>query len=303
LESAKRGLIVGAAGFHNILMHGRPGGGKTVLARAFRNILPRLSMTEAIEVANIYSIVEGITANARISSKRPFREIHHTASKIAIIGGGSNLKPGEITLAHKGVLFMDEINEFSKDTLDVLRQPMEDGFIKINRLKYSTVLPSEFILMAAMNDCPCGAKDCKCTRKQILNYRNKISGPILDRMDIFMEIPRISLKNFWDEQAKKEEFLIRQKIMEASEIQIKRSGKPNSRLSAEEIKEFCIMTGKAKSIMELATDKFDLSNRGYLKTIKVARTIADLMQKKEIDEDAVLEALQYRLKSNFITND
>lgn len=334
LESAKRGLTIAAAGFHNSLLRGRPGGGKTVLARAFHSLLPPLSLQESFELTQIYSTaglqtplqtghrpvcrpshepvaLEPITpAHASILSlisTRPFREVHHTASRIALVGGGAKLKPGEITLAHKGVLFMDEITEFPRATLETLRQPLEDGHITINRIKESAVFPCEFILLAAMNNCPCGnfgidlginAKACTCTKKQIDDYQKRLSGPLLDRFDIFIEVPKISLKNFWDEEAAKEDEQARNSIALARARQNERNnGKPNSRIEANEIKDLIRISNKAKLALEKASEKLDLSNRGYLKTIKIAQTISDLDNKSEIDESALMEALQYRLRT------
>jgi len=311
LESAKRGLVIAAAGFHNILMRGRPGGGKTILARAFHYLLPPLSLSEAFELTQIYSASEGLPARIQPSqplmSTRPFREVHHTASRIAIVGGGAKLKPGEITLAHKGVLFMDEITEFPRASLETLRQPLEDGYITLNRIKEKAVFPCEFILLGAMNNCPCGntgidlgvaAKACTCTKKQVGDYQKRLSGPLLDRFDIFIEVPKISLKNFWDKEAANEDEKIRGSVALARARQNERNnGKPNSKLTAEEIKSVCRLSGKAKTILEKAATKLDLSNRGYLKTIKIAQTIADIDGKEEIDEGALMESLQYRLKT------
>jgi len=240
-------------------------------------------------------------------STRPFREVHHTASRIAIVGGGAKLKPGEITLAHKGVLFMDEITEFPRASLETLRQPLEDGYITLNRIKEKAVFPCEFILLGAMNNCPCGnlgidlgiaAKACTCTKKQIGDYQKRLSGPLLDRFDIFIEVPKISLKNFWDEEAVNEDERTRSVISLARARQNERNnGKPNSKLTAEEIKSVCRLSSKAKTILDHATTKLDLSNRGYLKTIKIAQTIADIDGESEVGEAALMEALQYRSRA------
>lgn len=321
LEKAKRALVIAACGGHNILLKGQPGTGKTMLARAFLSLLPNLSKEESLEVTRIYSIVNGLNSDEPLIIKRPFREIHHTASKIAIVGGGGTLRPGEITLAHRGVLFMDEITEFPRDTLETLRQPLEDGYIVVSRAKGSAKFPCRFILIAAMNNCPCGMlglkevrshtsaafeshsrkSRCRCTQKQILSYQNRISGPILDRFDIFIETPQISIKNFLDEKEDSAYEKIKEKIALVKAIQRERYSslptKENSSLQAEEIKRFALISPQAKNILDKALDRLSLSNRGYLKIIKVARTIADFENHSDILEDDILEAIQYRSKN------
>ena len=306
LDKAKRALTLAAAGGHNILLKGLPGTGKTVLARAFQSLLPRLSKEESFEVTKIYSILYGTQEGNPLISSPPFRQIHHTASKISIVGGGSNLRPGEITLAHRGVLFMDEFSEFPRDVLESLRQPLEDGFIMISRAKNSIRFPCQFILLAAMNNCPCGLKSadernrCKCTDSEIKRYENKISGPIMDRFDIFIETPKISLSGFltdkklphqssFNDLKSKIAFIrARQKERYSSDYIL------NANLQTDDIKKHCSFAGNALATLDRAANNLQLSNRGYLKTIKLAQTIADMENHSSITEDDVLEAIQYR---------
>jgi magnesium chelatase family protein len=307
LESAKRALVIAAAGGHSTLLRGQPGTGKTVLARAFKSLLPPLSIDEAMEVTSLYSIAVGPQT---LMTNRPFREVHHTASRIAITGGGANLKPGEITLAHKGVLFLDEITEFPRHVLEVLRQPLEDGFITISRAKSSAKYPCDFLLLAAMNNCPCGnlnaqpnrTNRCKCTPKQIQRYQGKLSGPLMDRIDLSIETPSISIKNFLTQEEKEEDQEVKIKIVEAQKIQKSRYSKieptKNAALQARQIKSLLSITGRAKQTLNKASEKLELSNRGYLKVIKIAQTITDLDKRSKINEEDILEAVQYRPKLN-----
>jgi magnesium chelatase family protein len=297
LENAKRALTIAAAGNHNTLLKGPQGTGKTILARAFASLLPPLTLDEALEITEIYSVTEGLSS---IHRHRPFREVHHTASKIAIIGGGQNLKPGEITMAHKGVLFLDEITEFPRNVLETLRQPLEDKKITISRAKSTHQYPCDFILLAAMNNCPCGNlqpnKKCKCTHSRIKSYQSKLSGPLLDRFDIFIETPTVIMKNIFSPKTNEDKH-IKERIQKAHNIQNQRSSMSNSKLSAKQISSLTSVDKKAKEILNKAADKLNISNRGYLKIIRVAQTIADLEGSPTIKEDHVLESIQYRKKA------
>ncbi|OGD70581.1 magnesium chelatase [Candidatus Campbellbacteria bacterium RIFCSPLOWO2_02_FULL_35_11] len=301
-ENAKRGLEIAAAGGHNIAMYGPPGTGKTMLAKAFCHILPPLSFDDILEVTSIHSVA-GIL-NKGIITQPPFRAPHHTSSHISIVGGGSFPKPGEITLAHKGVLFVDEFPEFERRVIDSLRQPLEDKIINISRSKGSAIFPANFILIATMNPCPCGnyksKKECTCNMATIQKYQRKISGPIIDRVDMWVRVDSIDYKNLSNEKNGVKTDKIKEKIISARNIQKERFGKEktNGDMSSKEIEKHIKLDNKVKDFLNESAEKLKLSARAYHKVIKLARTIADLNNSKEITDDHLLEALSYRPKEN-----
>ena len=304
---AKKALEIAAAGGHNVLMSGPPGSGKTLLSKCFASILPPLEFEEAIELTKIYSVAGLIDNKKPLVTKRPFRAVHHTASAIGIIGGGGNPKPGEITLAHRGVLFLDELVEFPRNVLEVLRQPLEDKEIVISRAQTRVCFPSDFMLLAAMNPCPCGylgdyEKQCICTDFQISRYRSKLSGPLLDRIDIQIEVPRLKVddlldKNFQAEDSK----TIRERVVKARKIQYERykglNIYTNSMLNAKLIKKFCKVDEQSENLLREAAKNFNISGRAYDRILKLSRTIADLEGSEEIKLPHVAQAIQFR---NFI---
>jgi len=307
-EQAKRALEIAAAGGHNILMIGPPGSGKTLLAKALPSILPQMTFEESLEITKIYSVA-GLLRHEFILKKRPFRSPHHTASDIALVGGGKFPKPGEISLAHRGVLFLDELPEFPRSVLEVLRQPLEDGLITISRATGSITFPARFVLVAASNPCPCGyykdsQKTCLCTPSQILRYKRRISGPLLDRIDIHIEVPRIGFEKLTSEKVAEESRKIRERVEKARQIQQERfANKPitcNAEMGVKEIKEICQIDEASTRLLQTAVNQLGLSARAYHRVLKLARTIADLENKENIENHHVAEALQYRPKEEII---
>ena len=303
-QKAKKALEIAAAGGHNILMSGSPGSGKTLMAKCLASILPPLELQEALELTKIYSVSGLLQNDNPLMTKRPYRAVHHTASQNGIIGGGSNPKPGEITLAHRGVLFLDEMVEFPRQVLEVLRQPLEDGEVVISRAKNSIKYPAKFMLVGAMNPCPCGflgdkEKDCTCSEFQIQRYRSKLSGPLLDRIDLVINVPRLSTDELINTKTESESSeKIRERVVKARKIQAKRYQNEgiltNSELSAKQIKKYCKVDEKTSDFLKIAAQKYQLSGRRYDRVLKLSRTIADLSGSEDILMEHVTLALQYK---------
>ena len=313
-EKAKRAIEIAAAGGHNIIMIGSPGAGKTMLAKALPGILPTLGEEESLEVTKIYSASGNIPPEGTIIRVCPFRSPHHTVSAVGIVGGGTKPAPGEISLAHRGVLFLDEFAEFPRHVIESLRQPIEDGYLTISRSKARVEYPSRFMLVAAANPCPCGnllhpKRACSCTEREIAKYKKRISGPILDRIDLHIEVPVVEIRDFEEKKNKLGEssFIIRDRVVKARKIQQNRfkaclpAGREkrifvNAEMKNRQIEKYCLLPKEARQILNQAINNFNLSARSYFKMIKISRTIADLEGLENIHSEHIAEALQYRIK-------
>jgi magnesium chelatase family protein len=299
----KRALEVAAAGGHNILLVGPPGSGKTMLAKRIPSILPPLSLEEALEVTKLYSVTGLLSSKTSLITKRPFRSPHHTTSDIGIVGGGRMPRPGEISLAHLGVLFFDEFPEFDRNVLEVLRQPLEDGMVTISRALTSVTFPAEFMLVAAMNPCPCGnymdpVKECTCPPFKVQRYWGKLSGPLLDRIDLHVEVPRLKETELSTEQPGETSGSIRKRVMAARMVQEDRFRGTkihcNARMLPKHTKEFCTLDRESEQLLKAAILQLKMSARTYDRVLKVSRTIADLEGSADIRAKHIAEATQYR---------
>ena len=302
--SAKRAMEIAAAGGHNILLIGPPGSGKSMLSKRIPSILPDMTWSESLQVTQIYSVLGMLPSDSPLVMDRPFRSPHHTVSNMGLVGGGTNPKPGEISMANKGVLFLDELPEFKKDTLDMLRQPLEDGAVSISRVSGTVTYPAEFMMVCAMNPCKCGwygdpSGKCTCTPQSVQSYRSRISGPILDRIDIVLEVPAVRFEELSNRKEEEPSAVIKERVNAARRRQLKRftetSGKTNARMDPEDIRMYCQLEPKAIAILRKAFEVFNLTARSYDRILKLARTIADLDDSKDVLAKHVSEAIQYRI--------
>jgi magnesium chelatase family protein len=302
-EHVKRGMEVAAAGAHNLIMSGPPGSGKTLLARSMSSILPPMNLEESLEVTRIYSVRGLLPPETPLIRDRPFRSPHHTTSHAGLVGGGTWPRPGEISLAHRGVLFLDELPEFNGQTLEVLRQPLEDRRVTLARASGSISFPASVTLVAAMNPCPCGyfgdpVRECRCPNSTVSRYQKRISGPLLDRIDIHLEVPRIDYEQLSDRRAGERSDVVRRRVEDAREIQSRRFAGTdkltNADMGPREVQKFARLDEAGENLVRMAVRQLSLSARAYHRVLKLARTIADLAASEQIRSEHVAEALQYR---------
>ena len=303
-ENIKRALEIAAAGGHNVILIGPPGAGKTMLSKRMPSILPPLTLDEALETTKIHSVAGRTGKSVGLITKRPFRSPHHTISDVALVGGGMNAQPGEISLAHNGVLFLDELPEFKRTVLEVMRQPLEDRVVAISRARFSVEYPASFMLMASMNPCPCGyynhpEKDCVCAPGVVQKYLNKISGPLLDRIDLHVEVTPVPFSELSKEKKSETSFDIRQRVIIARKIQTERYHAAegiysNAQMRTKDLKTYCNLSEAGNSLLKTAMERLGLSARAYDRILKVARTIADLEASQNIETNHIAEAIQYR---------